>query len=892
MNPGDTVGRYRVQSRLGAGGMGIVYLAEDVALGRKVALKFLPAALAADPQFRNRFDREARTISALDHPHICTLYDVGEQDGTAYLVMQYLEGETLEARLKRGALPLEQALQFATQIADALDKAHRAGVVHRDLKPGNIMVTKSGAMLLDFGLAKATASASGSSLSVLPTTPPDLTAHGTILGTFQYMAPEQLEGRDADARTDIFSFGVTFYEMVTGRKAFAGASQASLIGAILKDEPPPIATVQPQATPSVEHVLRRCLAKDADDRWQSARDVLRELQWIKSGASQGAATPAAPAVAPSRRPSLSAAWGFIAGVVLAAALAMFYVTSGTVQPVVTRLDVVTPVTNDPFSFALSADGRQLAFVSSTPTGPQLWVRSLDQPTARPIAGTEGATQPFWSPDGRAIGFFAGGKLKRVDVASATVRVLADAPVPRGGSWNKSDVILFTPTVYTEVMRVSATGGTVSPVTKRPVAGQGTHRWPRFLPDGRQFVFLLALAPFETRGLYLATLDGGEPRRLMAADAAATYVEPGYLLLPSQGALVAYRFDPARGSVSGEPIVVAASVGVDAGGATGLGGFSASATGILAHRMGATSRRQLVWVDRSGKEQGTLGPPDESALAVPDLAPDGHTVAVMRNVQNNPDVWLIDVGRAAASRLTYEPVLDLNPVWSPDSRRVVFASNRKGRFDLVEKRADGGSDELPVLVNAQDKTAQDWSRDGRFLMFAAQDEKTGADLWALPMDGDGRKPFAVLQSSFDELHGRFSPDGRWIAYASNETGRLEVYVRAFPEAGGKRQVSTGGGFFPRWRQDGRELFYVAPDNSIMAVPVSEGPDARTLNPGSATALFRLPQLAVNGNNGLTNFLARAPYAVAADGRFLVIVSADESSAEPITMVLNWQAAMKK
>ena len=896
---GTRLGPYEVLAAIGAGGMGEVYRARDTRLDRIVAVKVLPESLAADPQFRERFDREAKAISALEHPHICALYDVGEQSPStgsgptvAYLVMQYLEGETLESRLSKGALPLDRALEYATQIADALDKAHRAGIVHRDLKPGNIMLTKTGAKLLDFGLAKATAPAgSAAGLSMLPTTPANLTAQGTILGTFRYMAPEQLEGREADARTDIFAFGAVLYEILTGKKAFDAKSQASLIGAIMQAELPPIATVQPLVPPLLDHLVARCLAKNPDDRWQSARDMLHELRWIASGVTDGVVTAKRQGRADAARWAIAGS-GVLVGAALAAASLFWYLRPPAPdQPAVTQFDLVTPATNDPFSFALSADGRQIAFVASSETGPRLWIRPLDQIAARVIAGTEGATQPFWSPDGRAIGFFADGKLKRVDVTSGALRVLADAPVPRGGTWNQDDVILFCPTVFTGVMCVPAGGGTATAVTERPVAGQGTHRWPRFLADGRRFVFLVALAEPETRGLYLGALGGEAPRRLLAADAAAIYAAPGYLLVPSQGALVAYRFDQARGSVMGEPITVAQSVGVDSGGVTGLGGFAVSANGVLAHRTGATARRQLVLVDRTGNQVGSVGPADDTALAVPELAPDGQRVALFRNVQSNPDVWLIEVGRATTSRFTFGPELEINPVWSPDSRRVVYASNRKGRWDLFEKQTDGGTDEQPLLVNAQDKSPQDWSRDGRFLLYAVQDSKTGSDLWALPLVGE-RKPFPVLQSPFDELHGKLSPDGRWLAYVSNETGRQEVYVRPFNGPGEKQRVSTGGGIYPRWREDGKELFYVTLDNRMMAVPIGARADSQTPTPGIAVALFQSPRLAVAGNNSISNWLARAPYAVTANGRFLLDVYAEDGGAVPITVVLNWTATQKK
>ena len=513
------------------------------------------------------------------------------------------------------------------------------------------------------------------------------------------------------------------------------------------------------------------------------------------------------------------------------------------------------------------------------------MRPLDQVKAQPLVGTEGAAYPFWAPDGRAIGFFADGKLKRIDLTGGAVQVLADASLGRGGTWSPDGVIVFTPTAADPLMRVAATGGTAAPVT-RLTAGQGSHRFPQFLPDGRRFLFLMATGQPDTHGVYVSSLDGGEPTRVMPADTAAAYAAPGYLLLVSQEVLAAYPFDAARGTVAGEPIPVAQAVGTNDG--SFHSGFSVSAAGVLAHRPGAGARRQLVWVDRTGKTLGAIGPPDENAPRQPELAPDGQRVAVTRTVQGNVDVWLIEVGRGVPSRFTFDVGLDNAPVWSPDGSQVVFRSTRKGVYDLFEKPASGTADEHPLLVTSQAKSPLDWSRDGRFLLYSTQDPKTASDLWALPLMGE-RKPFAVLQSSFDEIEGQFSPDGRWLAYASNESGRYEIYIRTFPEAGGKWQVSVAGGLQPRWRRDGRELYYVAPDTRLMAVPTRLGPATHTLEAGAPAALFPT-RLATGGNIPSTGFMAQAQYAVAPDGRFLMNIAADEAVASPITVVLNWQAAL--
>jgi Tol biopolymer transport system component len=886
---GSRLGPYEILGALGAGGMGEVYKARDTRLDRTVAIKILPEALAANSQFRERFDREARTISQLDHAHICALYDVGEQDGTSFLVMQYLEGETLEARLKKGALPLDQALNDAIQIADALATAHKAGIVHRDLKPGNVMLTKSGAKLLDFGLAKTGAPViGGGGLSMLPTTPPNLTAHGAILGTFQYMAPEQLEGQEADVRTDIFAFGAVVYEMVTGKKAFEGKSQASLIAAILEREPPPISSLQPLTPPTLDRLVKKCLAKDPDDRWQSASDLRAELVWTADARATASGVSVRVAGAVARPPRERLPWLVAAGALVVAILAVptttLYFRRVAPELPVTRLDLVTPPTADPFSFALSPDGRQIVFAAVAEGGAKLWLRSLDQTDARPLAGTEGASAPFWRPDGRAVGFFADARLKRIDLTGGATQVLAEAPATRGGTWNRDGVIVFAPTVggstTSGLMRVAATGGTATVLT-RPARGQLSGYWPQFLPDGRRFLFVVGGGP-DTRGVYVGSLDGSEPTRVLATDSAVSYAPPGYLLLVSQGVLVARRFDATRGVVSSDPQPVAQAVGVNT--ANARTALSVSATGVLAHRSGAASPRQLLWVDRAGKTLEVLGPPQDDYQVNVELAPDARQVAVSRNLGGNADVWRVEVASGLPSRFTFNPANEHSALWSPDGSELIFPSNRNGHVDLFEKPANGATDEHPFFVNQQDKEPLSWSR--QFLLYAVQDPKTQSDLFALPLVGE-RKPVPVATTIYDEVQGQFSPDGRWVAYASNLSGRYEIYIRAFP-SGGQWQVSTGGGITPRWRHDGHELFYVAPDNRMMAAPITVASDARTLSPGAPVPLF--PSRLTTGIS-VGGFSSRAQYAVAADGRFLLNVSADNAAAAPITIVLNWTAALK-
>jgi serine/threonine protein kinase/Tol biopolymer transport system component len=881
--PGTRLGPYEILSALGAGGMGEVYKARDTRLARIVALKILPDVLAADPQFRDRFDREARSISQLDHPHICALYDVGDQGGTAYLVMQYLEGETLADRLTKGALPIDQALQIAIQIADALVAAHRAGIVHRDLKPGNIMLSKTGAKLLDFGLAKTGGAFVGAPSQSIPTAP-SITQPGAILGTFQYMAPEQIEGQDADARTDIFAFGVVAYEMVTGRKAFDGKTSASLLGAILKDQPPPLSTVQPVTPAALDRTVGRCLAKDPDARWQSARDLLEELKWIATEGQRAALAPTPPVRRRARVVGLMAATAIIAAIFTI--MAMRSLRPAAPEPSVTRFDVLTPQTSDPFSFALSPDGRQLAFVAATDGTSRLWVRSFDAGNTRPLAGTEGAIYPFWKPDGTEIGFFAQNKLTRVAAAGGKPQPLAPVLAPRGGTWSQDGVIVFAATGTAELMRIPESGGTPVALTNL-TAGRVSHRWPQFLPDGRRFLFLSIYGLPNTHGVYLGSLDGQAPMRVLTGETDAAYVPPGFLLRVINGALMAQRFNPASGVPGGEPVPLAQPVGTDTG--TFRSAFSVTPT-ALAYRVGGSLRRQLEWFDRYGNVTGTVGPSDDANVANPELAPIGRRIAVNRNVQGNLDIYISESAGGGQSRFTFDPANDSAAVWSPNADRIVFRSNRNGHYDLFEKVASGASDERPLVETPQNKSACDWSRDGQFLLYASEDPTMGSDLWAKPMRSDAN-PFPVVRTNADEREGQFSPDGRWVAYVSNESGIDEVYIQLFPGPGGKKQVSMNGGVDPRWGRDGRELFYVAPDGRLMAAAVHVDADGHTPNPDPPIFLFR-PRLATGANINSGAALSRPQYAVAPDGHFLMNVTADDNVVSPISIVLNWATALKK
>jgi len=878
LRSGTRLGPYEIIAIIGLGGMGEVYKARDTRLDRIVAVKILPSA---DPGLKQRFEREAKAIAGLSHPHICALYDVGHQDGTDYLVMEYLEGQTLADRLRKGALTLDEALKHAEEIANALENAHRAGIVHRDLKPSNIMLTKTGAKLLDFGLAKLRPQTGCAIAGTTATMTAPLTGSGTILGTLQYMSPEQLEGKDVDQRADIWAFGCIVYEILTGKSAFGGKTQASVIGAIMHGAPPPLLTLQPLTPPALDRIVVRCIAKDPECRWQTVIDLRAELNWIANGATKAGSGAALPRRL-ERIAWISAAVAMLVAIVLAILL---FGRPAEERPV-TRLDVVTPPTYDPFAFALSPDGRQMVFAATSETGSRLWRRRLDESIAQPLAGTEGGSAPFWAPDGRSIGFFADSKLKRLDLDGGVPQILASAPEGRGGAWTRDGIIVFTPTTASPLFRVSASGGTAVALTRLDQTQHASHRWPQVLPDGHLIFFALGFSSSGPSGLYLTSLDGASPRRLIAAESAAAYAPPGYLLLVDQGALVARSVNLRSGSV-GPPVPIAQPVATDS--TIWRSAFSVSTTGVLAHRTILAARRQLVWVDRAGARVEAVGGIDENNQLSLSLSPDGRRIGVQRTAQGAPHTWIFDSGRDVAVRFRDDPAPDARLAWSPDGSRLVFLTAVQGRQMLVEKPISGGAgDEKILLSSGQSLMPLDWSSDGRFLLFSMSEEKTGWDIWALPLTGEG-KAFPVLQTQSNEELGQLSHDCRWIAYQSNESGRTEVYVQPFRGRGAKLAVSTGGGIAPRWRRDGRELFYIAPDGAMMAVPLHASVDGHTLETGVPVKLFRDP--IVGGGSMLIGGMQQ--YAVAPNGqRFLINMAISETTAPPITVVLNWTSVLNK
>lgn len=878
---GTKLGPYEIIAAAGAGGMGEVYRARDTRLDREVAIKVLPEHLAADAKFRERFEREARAISSLKHPHICVLYDVGHQGGIDYLVLEYLQGESLADRLQRGQLPMEQVLAYGIEIADALERAHRQGVVHRDLKPGNVMITKDGLKLLDFGLAKPMAGAAMASSALGAMTASQqqkpLTAEGTIVGTFQYMAPEQIEGKDADPRSDLFAFGCVLYEMATARRPFDGKTQASVVAAILATDPPPISSLQPLTPPAFERVVKTALAKDPDERWQSAHDLKMQLKWIAEGSQAGV-----PAVVAKRSRWQRASWP------LSALLLVVIVAGGAVWWVRAHETAPTMYFNSYVPFpanyvALSPDGKKVALVAYSDQVNRyiIWVHDVGGRNATGLAGTEDASLPFWSPDGRYIAFFSQGKLKKVDLTSTgSVQVICNAPNGRGGAWNRDGVIVFTPDIWVGLHKVSASGGTPVEITKPDQSlAEMSHRFPVFLPDGRHFVYLAAnfAGEYKKNTLYAGALDSSEKHRLTLASSNAAYAEPGYLVYLSEGGLTAQKFDLQRLSLSGEPRTVATDVqyfpSVD------YSVFSGGGNGTLVVQTGkGAAKSQLTWFDRSGKQLGIVGA--QGVLADPAISPDGKRVAFdqMEPDGRNEDIWVRGIGNDSVMRLTFGPALEEMPAWSPDGKSIAYMGDQGFSSALDMKNSDGsGKDMILTEPSGTQQFAWSWSPDGKNLLTA----RRGA-LVSLSLGEKNLK--TVIQGNGIIRNAQFSPNGKWIAYASNESGSWEIYVSPFPDASSKWQVSRGGGTEPRWRRDGKELFYLSPEGKMTAVSVSTPSGFES---GTPVAMFQ-----THVHQPISSADA-VSYDVSADGqRFLINTKVDDPSAAPLSVILNWASEMEK
>jgi Tol biopolymer transport system component len=857
--------------------MGDVYKGRDTRLDRTIAIKVLKASLANDPDFRGRFEREARAISQLNHPNICTLHDVGEAGGVSFLVMEYVEGQTLAARLERDDMPLDQALTFGIQIAEALERAHRHGIVHGDLKPGNVMLTKSGAKLLDFGLARQlpplTPHVSDTSTRALPVSP------AAVFGTLPYLAPEQLEDKRADPRTDIFAFGAVLYETITRQRAFPGDSHAAVVAAIMRSQPPPLAATRP-TPPALDRAVATCLAKDPDERWQNAGDLARELKWIASGGSLTvlAATEGRP------RPTAGGRWwmavaGALALSTLALAAAMFLRQPAALESY--RTSILLPEglllpgagqLGGAGRFALSPDGRRVVFVASDPGGNvRLWIRTLDSLAASVLPGTDGAGSPFWSPDSRLVAFVAQGQLKTIDPSTGAPLTLAPS-INATGSWSDDNVILFSPTPASPIHAIPATGGTSRPVTTLDTAaGDILHRNPVFLPDGRHFLYVAVSArsgeTTSARASFVASLDSNEPGQLLMQGGSPVAFSQGHAVFLRDGRLVAQAFDVDRHELTGDPTPITEQVELAGPSSTA---FSVTAGGLLAYQPASGPGSQLVWFDRSGQRLGTLGEPADYGDIM--LSPDGRraAVSVLDPTVNARDIWVFDVSRGVRTRITFDSSDDVAPAWSADSARLLFASNRAGHFDIYQKSANGvGAEEL-VFKDDVEKYPTAWSPDGRsalYWTFGAE----GAQVRLLTLDGE-RTSTGFIGPPANPA--RLSYDGRWAAYYSNESGRSEVYVVGFPQPSEKWQLSNTGGSLPQWRGDGREIFYLGRDNSLMAVSFQE----------------RGPGLDVSVPQRLFDTRPVGPrsfFDVSRDGqRFLINSRRTDSLPSSITLLQNW------
>jgi len=878
--------------------MGEVYRARDTRLDRTVAVKILPAHLSDNSEAKQRFDREARAISSLNHPNICTLYDVGHQDGMDYLVMEFLDGQTLADRLMKGPLTLDEVLKHGIEICEGLEKAHKTGVTHRDLKPGNIMLTKSGTKLMDFGLAKATPATAppASSLTMTfsgPSADQPLTARGMIVGTFQYMSPEQVEGKEADARSDIFALGAVLYEMATGKRAFEGKTTASVIAAVLERDPAPISAVQPTSPPALDRVVKTCLAKDADERFQTVHDVKLQLKWIAEGvASSSTSSVIAPAPMAKwkfRAVALAATALVLAIAALVLGFAYFHRPASSTP---TLRSSILPPDNTSFmggvassGYAFSPDGTRLVFsVQSVVGTSRLWMRPLNSLAAQGLAGTENGVLPFWSPDGQWVGFFADGKLKKVPATGGSAQLICDAPAGRGGTWSPQGVIVFAPTIVGPLLRVSANGGVPTPVTQLdPSTGETTNRWPDFLPDGVHFLYLgRQVSPNQPSAVYVGSLDSFSHKKILDVLSEAKYAAPGYLVYARNNTLFAQRFDVRSLSLEGEAEPIAGDVSVQM--FMLRTGFALSQTGQLVYSStGTAADVELIVTDRSGKQLSTL----EAAVGFLflRLSPDGEKLATAEpeTLNGGATIWIFDLYSHIRSRFTFAAGLNTFPAWSPDGSQVAFASSRTGSSNVYVKPITGAAEEKALHPSPEDERPQSWSEDGRFLVIDSrpQSRQGNAEIAILPLTGDG-KLFSYLNASYTNSGGQASPDGRWLAYVSNESGRPEVYVTAFPQAKGKWQVSSTGATTPRWRRDGRELFFCQTDGILMAAEVTAGKDSFAVGSVKALSERRIFQTPYS-----------ATYDVFPDGqRFIMAAVKPETIHAPLTLVTNWTAELKK
>ncbi|HXI62633.1 MAG TPA: protein kinase [Pyrinomonadaceae bacterium] len=894
---GTRLGRYEIRSKIGEGGMGEVYRARDEKLNRDVAIKILPVAFSRDQERLLRFEQEAQAAGALNHPNILSVYDVNTHDGTVYVVSELLEGESLRDRIGGAALSQRKAIELAVQIAHGLAAAHEKGIVHRDLKPDNLFITRDDRLkILDFGLAKLIQPADGNQAQTDVPTRKVHTDPGTVMGTVGYMSPEQVRSQPIDHRSDIFSFGAVLYEMLAGRRAFDRDSAVESLNAILKDDPPELTETSANINPALDRIVRRCLEKKPERRFHSAHDLGFALEALTASSDSSLKTMTSAVVAENQTASgilrlLRNKWlGWaMAGALILLTLGLawaYFARPSTSDARVMRFSILPPEKATLIAGqapTVSPDGTHLVFVVTDATGRTvLYLRSLDSLAAQALVGTEGGLLPFWSPNSREIGFFAGGKLKKIDIAGGQPVTLADAPVPRGGTWSQDGVIIFSPAPPAPTLRISASGGEPTPLNVVDIPnGKSPRVFPQFLPDGRHYLFFKGgSAKIGTRAVMVGSLDSQEAKAILATDFVPLYAKPGYLLFRRDAKLMAQKFDADRIELSGDPFPVAEQIGFD--GLTYQTLVSASDQGVLAYQSLGAGKTQLVWFDREGKRLGVLGPPgDYSDLS---LSPDDRRLSLFQVDPDtgNADIWLMDLASGAPSRFTFDTAVDFTPVWSPDGERIVFASLRDGVPNLFQKMANGSGQEDSLYKSPLAKLPSSWSTDGRFLLCGTVDPKTRWDLWVLSLSDQKWESF--LQTPHNESRAMFSPNGRWIAYESDESGKKEIYVQTFPASGAKWQISVSGGSQPRWRRDGKELFFLGGDRKVTAVEVNI--DAPGFVHGAPRALFETR--ISKGEDRPGN-----QYVVTSDGqRFLVNTVAEEGAYTPINVVLNWTADLKK
>ncbi len=861
---GKTLGHYRVGEQLGRGGMGEVYVADDLNLNRKVALKFLPEAFAGDPERMARFEREAKLLASLNHPNIAAIYGLEQAEGKRFLVLELVEGETLAQRISKGALPIDEALGVCRQITDGLEAAHEKGVIHRDLKPANVMITEGDKVkILDFGLAKALSDETQSiDSSQSPTLTEAMTRPGVILGTAAYMSPEQAKGKFVDKRADIWAFGCILYECLTGKRTFEGETVTETLAAVLTRDPD-LASVPAK----VRMLLQRCLERDPKKR---LRDIGDGMAWIEN------APEAAAAGSPRRAAFVWAFATLLVGIALGFAASLYFRPTPPKEPV-RRFAIMTDrkFTLEPWAPPLvSPDGHYIAIIAINTDGKyMLYVQPLDSLEPRPLAETDHFFTPFWAPDSRQIAFTSQGKLKRVQVTGGPIQTICDTGGI--GAWGDDGKILFASGFNGPILSVPASGGVPQPVTAPDKKVNETgHAWPQFLPDNRHFLYIVLSGP--NRTVRVSSLDSGESVDLFVTSSQVVYAPPGYLLYVHESTLMAREFDFRSLELRGVPAPVADRVAAIS--YSGGAGFSLSKTGILAYMTDETMLGQLEWYDRHGKLLGTVGPP--GYYTNPAISPDGRRIAVdMSNTPGaQPDIWTFNIARQGdAARFTFNPG-DSNASWSPAGDRLAFSSLRESFWDLYVKGFPGADKDELLLKSSEDNYVTSWTADGKLLMITRRTRKPNYDLWIL--DLQDRKSFPYLNTDFNESFAQFSPDGRWVAYVSDESALSEIYVQTYPRSGIKVKISSKGGNQPKWRGDGKEIYYLSPDGKVMAVSVSTKPE---FMPGVPVALFNYRATQLTRNN----------YDVTNDGqRFLVIRAAEESTAFPSTIILNWTGLLNK